>query len=79
MFIILTSLTTGKKIRINTNKIVKYNEYRTDTRQEHSPDFKTTLGTEMIVQDSTITFVRESVEEVDEILSHCYVTVYEKK
>ena len=76
MFIILNSL-GGHKVRINTDKIIKYSSTLSTLPLENSAGH--VQITEMIIDQCPILCVKETSEEIDKILHLCYITVYERK
>jgi hypothetical protein len=76
MIIILETI-GGKKIRINSDKICKYSTDTAYCTTEHGDTIVS--ATELIIDNCNILFVKESPEEIDDILRVNCVTVYERK
>lgn len=76
MFITLNSL-GGHKVRINTDKIIKYSLETTGIPLQDKDGYGT--ATALIVDQSPILYVKETPEQVDEILRTSYITVYDRK
>lgn len=68
MFIKLVNSTNNKPMRINVNEIVAYTRKRSDIDgQEHNYVYLTS--------EPGVILTNESPEELDAILTSCYVTV----
>lgn len=74
MFITLTNR-GGSKIRVNTEKIISYSADGEIIRSENSG---TSVKLTMLVLESSVLNIKESPEEVDEILRVSYITVYNR-
>lgn len=75
MFITLTNL-GGRKVRINTDQIIRYS-----TGDNAYPDIDSDkyIAVTDVVTIDRILLVKESPEQIDEILRTSYITVYERK
>jgi hypothetical protein len=76
MMIILESL-GGEKVRISTNRIIKYRQWTSAAPSEE--DSLSITATELTIDSSDVLYVKESPEVLDEILRVNCVTVYERK
>jgi len=76
MFITLTS-PGGHKVRVNTDKILKYSSTLSDLPSENSDSY--VQVTEIILEQRQIFCVKETPEQIDEILRTSFITVYERK
>lgn len=72
MFITLTNL-GGRKIRIGVDKIIRYSIGDNSYPSEDSDKYLT--STDVVMTDDRILPVKESPEQIDEILRVSYITV----
>lgn len=75
MFITLTNL-GGLKIRFNVDKILCYSTSNVEYPEENADHYIT--ATKVVIIDQII-YVKETPEQIDEILRTSYITVYERK
>lgn len=75
MFITLTN-PGGLKIRVNTDKIIEYSVGNYTYQRENSG--VDTIATDVKLQDHHVLSVKETPDEIDEILRVSFITVYNR-